>query len=321
MNTPTPAAKLPDMDVLMDIATRFETAKAEDAALKDAQVGSLLRHVDGKRAIMRGTFQGRAAVIRMYLDRPEWAARDWAELMRVWPYMNDGDARVSQPLYHLPAHGMVIVEEVRGTPLFQHMWRSDPGDRAQHLTPVAAWLKRYGAPTEEMAPARAGRWMKMARKAAARQPFNRLRKLQKPVLVEMARIAAAMDGMAWRQATIHGDYHPNNLILNGTRLTGIDLGGSAVMPVYKDIARFLMHIGRRGMIPSGQARFGVDAVGIGAFAEAFDLSAQERDLAVPFFIAVEALIRVENRAMKTGRVRQAREMYGALLEGLRGVRV
>ena len=47
------------------------------------------------------------------------------------------------------------------------------------------------------------------------------------------------------------------------------------------------------MIPSGTRSFGVDAGGIAAFADTFSLTETERQRTLPFFIGVEALIRVE----------------------------
>ena len=120
----------------------------------------------------------------------------------------------------------------------------------------------------------------------------------------------------WRNAICHGDFHPNNLLVKGERLTGIDTGGSASIPIYKDMARFLMHMGRRGLIPSGEARFGVDAQGIDAFAEVFEMSDQERDLVLPFMLGCEALLRFENPGIKRGRIRRAAEMTDQLIADL-----
>ncbi len=52
--------------------------------------------------------------------------------------------------------------------------------------------------------------------------------------------------------------------------------------------------------------------GIEAFAVAFDLSAHERDVILPFFIGCEALLRVENPSMKRGRIMRAAQMYDQL---------
>jgi hypothetical protein len=70
------------------------------------------------------------------------------------------------------------------------------------------------------------------------------------------------------------------------------------------------------MIPSGRRYLGVDAEGIEVFADVFALTEVERHLWLPFFIGIEALIRVENRALKPSRIKRAKEMYGFLLGDL-----
>ena len=88
------------------------------------------------------------------------------------------------------------------------------------------------------------------------------------------------------------------------------------MPLYKDIARFLMHMGRRGLLPSGRSSFGVDQEGFDTFAAVFDMSDWERDIVLPFFLGVEALIRVERPDMRRARIRKAAQMYDALIADL-----
>ena len=72
-----------------------------------------------------------------------------------------------------------------------------------------------------------------------------------------------------------------------------------------------------GLIPSGHARFGVDAKGIDAFAAAFKLSDHERNLVLPFMLSCEALLRVEHAGIKRGRVKRAIAMTEALLDDLK----
>ena len=120
----------------------------------------------------------------------------------------------------------------------------------------------------------------------------------------------------WSGAICHGDFHPNNLISKDECLTGIDTGGSSILPVYKDMARVLVHMGRRAVIPSGQMWLGVDRVGFDAFAEAFAFDDLETHVCLPFMIGVEALLRVENKSLSRGRIRRATAFYTALLADL-----
>jgi len=317
----SPPPALPDIDAVMDLAQALDRASARDPALGAARLEEVIRLVPGKRAILGGTFGGRPAIFRFHIENPEQhAARDWAELMRTADYMGTGKMRVNAPLHHAPGLGLVVVERVAGTPLMQHIWQSAHEDRAAWLGPAAEWLRKYTAPTEARAPARLDGWFSRGRRAMARQPFEALRPLEAALMEELVRIAAALAGTPWRMAICHGDFHPNNLLVNGSWLTGIDTGGSARLPIYKDMARFLSHMGRRGLAPSGRWRFGVDRAGIAAFARAFGLDETERALWLPFMIGIEALVRVESTSLSRARIRHSTAFHEALLEDMRDIR-
>lgn len=313
----TGTTSLPDLDAMMDIVAKFEAASKTDPALKNAELDELLRLVPGKRAVFTGDWHGQRAVFRIFLEAEnQSSAREWAEMKRVWPAMNTGELRIAQPLHYSPSHGILVLEEVTGTPLMQHIWRSDPAERVACLPPSAAWLRAYTQATEAKGKARAGVWLERAERATLQQPHARLKRREAKVLEHLRRLAPLCEALPWRSAISHGDFHPNNLIKQDNRLTGVDLGGSHAMPIYKDMARFLMHMGRRGLIPSGQSRFGVDTVGIEAFADAFDLTPTERDLLLPFLLGVEALLRVEHAGIKPGRIQRAAEMTDQLISDL-----
>lgn len=315
MSGPTPP--LSELDGTMQIVARFEEARAADPALAEAELDELKRLVPGKRAMLSGRWQGRAAIFRMHLDPASHApGNEWAEMTRAWPHMQGKTLRIAEPLHVNEEFGLLVIEDIPGTPLMQHMWHLDPADRAPCLPQAAAWLRAYTAHSEITAKPRAAVWLNKAAAAAATQPHPKLQRRERKILRHLTRLAPLCDDLPWRHAISHGDFHPNNLIVGEDRLTGIDLGGSATIPIYKDMARFLMHMGRRGLIPSGEARFGVDARGIDAFAGAFSLSAQERDLILPFMLGVEALIRVEHAGIKRGRVRRAAEMSDRLIADL-----
>lgn len=301
---------------MIDLVTRFEAACDEDDTLQTAEMDELLRLVPGRRGILSGMWQGRRVVFRLFLQPDSPApARAWAEMIRVWPQMQTPPCCIAEPLHYSADHQLLVIAHAQGTPLMQHIWQSEPHDRAHHLPAAARWLRAYSQGSEVSVRPRAGVWLERAEKAAATQPHRKLAKLEARVLRELHRLMAACD-QPWRSAITHGDYHPNNLLLDGTCLTGIDMGGSASIPIYKDMARFLMHMGRRGLVPSGHARFGVDAEGIDAFAAAFDLTDHERELVLPFMLGCEALLRVEHAGIKRGRVKRAIAMTEHLLDDL-----
>lgn len=304
----------------MDVARRFEAAQALDPLFAAAEMGEILRLVPGRRAVAGGRFGGRAAVFRMDLSPAgDSLAREWAELRRIRPQMCDGPCRVAEPLHFSPDHRVLAIARVDGTPLLKHLWESPPAARAAHLLPAARWLRHYTECSEIWRPARADGWVGRAERAAARQPFRKLARLEQEILAELRRLAGQIGNSDWRCAICHGDLHPNNLILDAQGLTGIDTGGSSVTPVYKDMARFVVHMGRRGMIPSGRRYLGVDAEALEAFGRAFHLTEAETGLHLPFMIGCEALLRVETRALGRGRIRRAEAMYAALRDDLHRV--
>ncbi len=310
----------PDPGAMALVSARLTAAIAADPALRGSELDEIIRIVPGKRAVMRGRWNGCAVVFRLFLAQADAAIdREWAELTRIWPHMRDGDLRIAEPLHLCRAHGLMMIEDLPGTPLMEHIYSLPPEARGGILCAPAAWLRRYTAPSEQWRPGRAAQWLARAEAAAARQPHAGLQQQENIVLNELRRILHAANAQEWRFAICHGDFHPNNLILDAPRLTGIDLGGSARLPIYKDIARFLMHLGRRDLRPSGEARFGVDREGFDAFAEAFALSDRERDVALPFMLGVEALIRVEGPNLSGSRIRRAARMYELLISDLRQI--
>jgi hypothetical protein len=312
-----PADPLPDLDALAQLDARLRAVVTRHPEVAGLDLSEVLRIVPGKRAILAGRLEGRAVVARLVEERCAPAlAKEWAELQRIWPHMRDGPYCVAEPIAYLPDAGLLVMERAPGDPLLEHLWHADVATRAQHLRPAAAWLRHYVEVSEGWHPGNAKGWLARAARASATQPFGRLRRIESGILAHLTEMTAALDGAEWREAISHGDFHPNNLILGEDRMTGIDTGGSGRMPVCKDIARFLVHMGRRAMIPSGRRYLGVDAEGIEVFAEVFALTEVERHLWLPFFIGIEALIRVETRALKPSRIKRAEEMYGLLLADL-----
>ncbi|QYX55393.1 aminoglycoside phosphotransferase family protein [Roseovarius sp. SCSIO 43702] len=311
-----------DLDTLIALTARIEAARADDPALAACEPGELLRHVPDKRALLRCRLGSRAAIMRLGLAPGGSAnARTWAEMRRLWPHMSDGDARIAEPLHFNAPHDLLLVEDVAGEPLLPVIRRARAGPaRTRHLAPAAHWLRKVTRTSEATAPARPAPWLERAAKAATEQPFPALAGLEQRILPHLQALAARLEGRDWRVAISHGDFHPNNLILSGTRLTGIDIGGSSSLPIYKDMARFLMHMGRRDIDVSGAWWMGVDRSIARAFGDAFDLSDFETDVVLPFFLGVEALIRVESDSLPSSRIKRAERMYRRLLADLETTR-
>jgi aminoglycoside phosphotransferase len=287
----------------------------------DAHVDQALRLVPGKRAVFAGRLNGRDVVFRLPLDAAnrKTAAEEWAEMIRAYPYMSAPPLCTAEPLHFDPDTGLIAVERAPGTPLFTHLWSLDPSDRLPLIARAAAWQRAYTGPTEDWRGINRRPWRNWAAKAVEKQTHAALIDIEKRILQKMNQLSRKLGDPEWRVAIPHGDFHLNNLILDGDRLTGIDTGGSNFAPIYKDMARALTHMVRRGMLPSGARRFGVDAGAYDAFTAAFALNDREANAFLPYMITFETLIKVEHPDMSGDRIAHAVEMSDSLFQDLRQI--
>ncbi len=303
-----------------DAATRLEDILSRDPVLCGAAVHEVLRVVPGNRAIFAGEFAGQQVVFRllMHEDGAAQAAKEWREMVRANAYMNDGPFRTVLPLAQATEQGLIVMEREAGRLLLEYSRTIQARAlRVDLIRRAAGWLTAYCAPTLKPMESNLDHWLNRATQTSATQPFDHLREIELGILNEMHRLAGLMRDMQWRRAISHGDFHLNNLFHQDGVLTGFDLGGSGRLPIYKDRARALTHMARRGMVPSRTRRFGMDGAAVEAFTAA--LEPEEARLALPFFLGFETLVRVEAKALPDRRIKLAERMASGLLEGLRQV--
>lgn len=303
-------------------AERLQQLIKADHALAGSQVDQMLRLVPEQRAIWSGLYHGEPAIFRLALSANEIAgfAAEWAELRRAYAYMADGAERSVAPLALCCDGQVMVLQQATGTPLLDHLWSVEAQARVAWFVKAAAWNRTLCAATEAQTPVNRGPWRNWAEAALARQTHAALIGVETRVLQKMKKLSRLLRGHeTWRTAIGHGDFHPNNLIAAPDHLTGIDLGGSNRTPVYKDMARFLTHMARRGMFASDRHRFGVDALAYDSFVQAFDLTEAEAALFLPYLICFETLIRVEHPAMPAARVAHAVLLAERLLEDLKQI--
>ncbi|WP_175501259.1 phosphotransferase family protein [Poseidonocella pacifica] len=285
-----------DPEEILSAAARIE------AALPGAQAKACLRAVPNDRAVFSGHLNDVPAVFRLRL--PEALAREEiAELRRMQPHM-DGPDQI--PLILAESGPVFALSMAAGTSVIQQM--ESPDHRTVLVARAAQWLRRYTAPTEQTSQGQAKRfdlWLRKAAEQSRRQPHPALAALEAQVLDKMRTLAAPA---VWRTAICHGDFHPGNLIYDGEVMTGIDTGGSARLPLYKDIARFAAHAARRNLMIGTSRRFGVDAATLDHFSKAFTLNDEERTVLLPFFVGFELLVRVESAKTPAWRLEIAEEM-------------
>lgn len=317
------------MNALLENTAQADPALAARAAgtLEDLLAGldaapdEILRLVPGRRAVFAGHWLGRRVIFHLALDPAEAAEfrSRHDEQTRVHGYMQSGPYRVPEPIRLIAGDRVAVTEAVSGTPLLDALWQAEKPNRPALQDSGAGWLAAHAAPTLEDRPVNRGPWRKWAEAGVARQPHDRLRPIEARVLQKMHALSRRLRPVqTWRSALGHGDFHPNNLMRDAGGVTwGIDLGASTRAPIYRDMARFLVHGARRGMLPSGRRRFGVDAGGVEAFARAFALTEAELTGDLPFFLCHELLVRVEHPDMPGPRIRHTLALSEAMFEDLR----
>ena len=295
-----------DKDVL-------ETALAICTASNvDVRIESVLRALNGRHAVMTGTCDGRPAILRLALSDKARANNEetWVEIARVGPHMADGQHRIAQGLKNIDDGRLIVTELAAGEPFLPQLKNGDPKDAKK----LAEWLHKYTAPVIEIRKAGVDFWLKQARNSSQKQPFPHLKAKEDQILTVMKALAAEIRGKSWRVAITHGDYHPNNLLWDGKTLTGIDIGGSAYLPIYKDMARCLIHLARRNIGFNDSATFGVDQSLTEAFTASFKLQTDEVRWFLPFFLGFECLIKIERSDAPAWRVKVAEKLYDNFLK-------
>lgn len=284
-----------------------------------AELSNLLRLLPGRRAVFSGQYDGRAAVFHMALAPA--AARAFArgaeESHRLRSYMSQGPYRVPEPLALLEDGAMCVTARVGGTPLLEFLKTMPEAGRPAMAPRVAGWLATQAAPSLIWRGANKGPWRRWALEQAPKQPYPELVGPESRLLELMLTLARQVEG-DWRVSLAHGDYHPNNLIWSPGRelLWGIDISAAGIAPIYRDMARYLVHSARRDMLPSGRQSLGVDAGQIAAFTRAFELTEIEQKVFLPYFLCYETLVRVEDASLPPRRIRLARRMTEAMIADL-----
>ncbi|MBU2981101.1 phosphotransferase [Lentibacter algarum] len=294
-----------------------------EAALtgRDATVDTALRLVPRKHAVFKGTLDGDPVVFRLALNdaAKALAQKEWNELSRAWAYMSEPPLTVSKPLEFGPDVGLTVTSFALGKGLLHHLWSLESPARIAPMNLAADWLHKFTENSIEAREPNRRPWRNWAEAAVAKQPHEVLQKIEGRVFQKMKKLYRQINLPEWRVALAHGDFHLNNLHFDGRTVTGIDLGATNHAPLYKDIARALVHMSRRGMLPSGARRFGVDAAAFNYYVEKFTLSEQEINGFLPYFICFETLIKVEHPDMPKQRIEHAVAMSEALFADMKQI--
>ncbi|QPM91382.1 phosphotransferase [Pseudooceanicola algae] len=285
----------------------------------NAELSQILRLRPQRGAIFSGHYRGRSAIFHLALSPHVARAqlRGVEEATRLRGYMAEGLYRVPEPLGLLDDGTLRITARAGGRPVLEFLMNAKPRHHADVAPRMAGWLLHHATPTLRWRAVNRGPWRKWAAESATKQRHPDLIEPEARLLDLMQRLSHRLEG-DWRVSLAHGDFHPNNLIWNRGRdiLWGIDISASSTAPIYRDMARNLVHAARRGVLPSGQRLFGVDRATVEAFCDAFDMSPAERDGFLPYFLCYETLIRVEDETIGPRRIATTREMTLAMIEDI-----
>ena len=297
-----------------DAIQRTKTVLAEKAVIGD--VSDCLRFKPSHTSILSGRFGHNRAIFRLALSEKDATdlAETWHELNRIASFMSEGKYQAPRGLAYYEDTALLITTQAKGEVLLPLLRSPDGMELVHH---IAKWLEDYSKPTIEWRDAKTAFWLKQAEKASSKQPHQALRAREIKILAVMRSLASRLNDQKWRVAITHGDYHPNNLLWDGETLTGIDIGGSAYLPIYKDMARTAVHLSRREILNGYASEMGVNANLLAAFDDSFELTEFERQVALPFFIGFECLIKVEQPNAPNWRIEATERFYDKFLADTR----
>lgn len=289
--------------LLRRLRRRIEARRALDAALRasdgveGARIGRSLLAKDA-RAVFSGRLGERDVVFKL-VRHPERAERDTAayrdELAANWPRMSAGALRVPEPIAFFPERGLSVTALAHGRRLTGELRRSHPTERARLTGLAADWLALYTAERRQESALTAGFWIRhrVERIPAIEAAEDRARAER---LIEALRpLAGRLDRMGVTQVRPHGDFWGDNLLWDGTILTGIDLQHTTWHPLARDAARFLVHLALICPEPEGPWRHGLPEGQVRAVEER-PLLQDEPEGLLRFFVAIELAHRLISEA-------------------------
>ena len=170
---------------------------------------------------------------------------------------------VAPPLLALPEQGILITAPAPGRPVAELLAAAGKAERAALIARMGAWLRQLAAPTRARGRFGPRFWLNglEARIAAASGGWID----GDLVAGHMRRMRSEADllrGAAVERGLCHGDLTPDNLFADTPRpgvlrLTAIDMQGSTVMALARDMARLLVWLESRREQPPARVRDGI----------------------------------------------------------------
>ncbi|WP_406735789.1 hypothetical protein [Thioclava sp. GXIMD4215] len=172
-------------------------------------------------------------------------------------HMQDGAHRVVALVASFASQGMIIMGRTPGLRLDRVLKDAAPDMRLRLVGAAGHWLARYTAPTREEGRFYATFWLRQIEDLPHRHMQGEARRLSGEILDKLARMAPDLNGKMVLRARSHGDFVDRNLNVapDGKTLWGFDIDRFPLLPIARDMARFLSwrasdraeHLGRAGL--------------------------------------------------------------------------
>ncbi len=205
------------------------------------------------------------------------------ELAEVTPRLSTGPLQINHCLLARPDLGVVVLSHAPGPRLTGVIADADPDTRAALMQQAGAWLAAYIGPRHRSGSFGPGYWLKQLRARAVPTLDEGLLSALMDTLTPMAQ---DLQGAPVTQAATHGDFAAINLHYADGVMTGVDVQGTAWLPVARDIAKFLVWSTIHCPAP-GPSLCGVPRADLAAILAGKALPLSEAETTLPFFIGTQ----------------------------------
>ena len=233
-----------------------------------------------------------------------------AELDIMAPVMT-GHYRIPRVLEADPDLSYAILSHAPGRPFDEAVRDLTAVGRAQHVAAAGRWLAYYIRPRQRTSAFRADFWRKIATMTDPVDVEPQDRPRLRALFERMDRIKAHHP-IEKRQAAVHGDFRPANLLVDGRTLYGVGITGTIWQSPARDAARFLIRLQMHA--PLGTNGGAITAEDRAAFLSSGVLTDEEQRLTLPFFLAELMCPLLKDPLGRVGRRALVRRMVDAELD-------
>ncbi len=267
-----------------DRASALAAARAHVASVPLCVVTETLK-IGASSRVFAGQYGELPAVLKWF--QTENAAQivtdAQTELAAVAPRLSTGPLQINRCLLARPDLGLLVLSNAPGERLTGVIAAAPPAERAALMQQAGAWLTAYIGPRHRTADFGPGYWLK---RLSSRQIPLLDEGLLTTLMDSLTDMATDLRGARVTQAATHGDFAAINLHYADGVMTGIDVQGTAWLPVARDIAKFLAWSTIHCPAP-GPSLCGVPRADFAAILTGKALPLSEVETILPFFIGTQ----------------------------------